>query len=156
MSLAVSPAFFDIDLDLDALKCLIFDMDGIYVPFFIDQWRMRGSESYLVKLDGVDNEIGAQAFVGKDVWALKTDLPETDEDDGYLSYEQLIGYTIEDTDGSVVGRITDVDDSTDNILFDVERPDGDRALVPAAAELVVDVNPDACKIVMNLPTGLFD
>ena len=53
------------EIDVDALSCIVLDMDGIYVPFFIEDWRPKAKESILLKLEGVTDEIAAKEFTGK-------------------------------------------------------------------------------------------
>ena len=45
-------------------SCLIFDLEGIFVPFFVRGERPRGASSCLVELDDVDSDTAASAFVG--------------------------------------------------------------------------------------------
>jgi len=55
-----------------------------------------------------------------------------------------------------VGEIVDIDDATENVLFVVERGDGSTILVPAADDLVTDIDLDGKTISMLLPEGLTD
>ena len=56
---------------------------------------------------------------------------------------------------TLVGAISGIDDTTANVLFEVERPDMTSVHVPAAEPLITDVDPDARTLTMSLPTGLF-
>jgi 16S rRNA processing protein RimM len=50
-------ATLDIDADLlPRLRCIVTDVDGIYVPFFIASHRSKGAQSVLLTIDGIDNE----------------------------------------------------------------------------------------------------
>ena len=42
-------ATIDAPVNLDSLQCIILDIDGIYVPFFIRSYRYRGSEAVLTE-----------------------------------------------------------------------------------------------------------
>ena len=46
--------------------------------------------------------------------------------------------------------------STTNVLFVVERENGEELLIPATDDLVVSVDEKAKKIEMNIPEGLLD
>jgi 16S rRNA processing protein RimM len=144
------------DLDLQDLKCVVFDVDGIFVPFFINSSRPRSSESELVTLDGIDSDEQASQFVGKEMYALSDDLSEDDTDDDGYYLDDFINYTIHDVDGSVVGVIDGYDDSTSNVLFIVKTAENKTVYVPVAPEFFVDIDHDSKLIVMNLPVGLFD
>ena len=59
------------DLDsqeISALKCVVLDMDGIYVPFFVDTVRDKSATTVLLKLDGVDSETEAKEYAGKEIY----------------------------------------------------------------------------------------
>lgn len=138
----------------DDLRCVVFDIDGIFVPFFPLGSRDRGNGRSLLSLEDIDSETKASTFVGKEIYALTDELPES-VDDGYLTLDDLVGYRIQDIDSNMVGVITGIDDSTINVLFIVERPDETEIQVPAAEELITGVDPEDKLLTMNLPEGLF-
>lgn len=136
---------------------LFFCLEGIQVPFFVRDSRPRGSHGCLFSLDGVNSDTEAAPFVGMEFYAEEKylDHSQEDDDEDYLTLDDLIGYTLCDMDAQhPVGVIAGVDDSTDNVLFEVDTPQGAQVLVPAATELVLDVDPDTQTLVMNIPQGL--
>lgn len=149
-------AAIDPILDLDTARCLVLDIDGIFVPFFVGSWRSRGSEAVLLNIDGVNDENAAKALCGKAVYALHEDVRhDSGDDDGFYA-DDLQGFTIVDDDATVIGTVVRVDTSTVNTLFEVERPDGSTVYVPVAEEFILEVNPEDRYIKMSLPTGLLD
>lgn len=147
-------AAFDDGISPESLSCLIFKVDGIYVPFFVKSWRPKGHEYTLLSIDGLNNETEAESLASQDFYALRNELPETaaGDDDG-LYVSDLIGWTVED-DSTPVGKITDYDDSTSNLLLMLERADGSTLIVPLAEDLIEEVDNDRKVLVMNLPKGL--
>jgi 16S rRNA processing protein RimM len=147
-------------IDISGLSCVIFDIDGIYVPFFIESSRSRGRESFLLSIDGITDEYQAKTLCGKTVFALATECGQPvdgDETDGDGFYaEDLIGFTVKTDDNSLTGEITDVDDSTDNVLFVITADDGKTVYVPVADEFIVDIDTEADEITFSLPAGLLD
>ena len=141
------------DLDLSELKCVFLDLDSILVPFFAENVRQRSDESVLVKFDGIENETEAGEIVGKEVFASKDDVAE-EESDGFYA-EDLIGYKAFDGE-KYIGEIEDIDVSTENSLFIVEKEDNKTVFIPIADEFIVELDPDGKKIVFDLPTGLTD
>ncbi len=141
-------------VDLDTARCLVLDIDGIYVPFFVDAWRSRGSEAVLLTIDGIDSEGAAKSLCGKAIYALNEDVEHPDGDDQGYYADDLRGYTIVDPTAGVVGRVEGIDTSTANTLFEVLLPDGSTVSVPVADELVVGLDPDSRTITMVLPDGL--
>lgn len=152
------------EVDFGGLRCIVMDIDGIFVPFFIDSVRQRGSESVLVTIDGINDEKNAKELCGKAVYALKSDLSamydadnrdgdESDEEGFYA--EDLAGYTI-NADNKSIGEIIDVDSSTDNLLFIVTNKEGDLTYIPVAEEFIIGIDTDNHIVEMSLPHGLLE
>lgn len=152
-------AVVDAEVDFDADVPNIFvDMDGLMVPFFIASSRAKGSESVLLTLEGVDTQEKALPFVNKTIYvatdSIQQEYDEDDNDGVYL--DDLIGYRLDDVDGSHIGTIESFDDSTENYLFGVRTVGGRSILIPAASDLMIDIDSDAKTITMNLPEGIID
>lgn len=151
-------ATVEVDIDvLKALSCLVSEVDGIYVPFFVNACRPKSTETVLLTIDGITSEKEASALVNHDIYALKRDYQQESDDaeaDGYpLDY--FIGFSLQQDGGPIVGTIVDVDESTDNAIFIVER-DEDEIMVPANDDLIVEFDLDKKLMVMDLPQGLLD
>ena len=74
-----------------------------------------------------------------------------------MTWAQIVGFRLVDEQlGKVVGSISSVDDSTENVLFDVATPDGKNLLIPAAEDWISDVDTEKREIRMRLPEGLLD
>lgn len=127
---------------------LILEIDGILVPFFIEEYRFKTDSNALMKFDGIDTQERARELTGCDVWFPRA-LAESDEDG--ISWAAIVGFDIiESESGKTVGRIASVDDSTINILFCLE----DGRLIPASEELIIAIDQQARTITMQLPEGL--
>ncbi|MCH5229947.1 MAG: 16S rRNA processing protein RimM [Muribaculaceae bacterium] len=135
---------------------LIVDMDGIYVPFFIESVRPKGSTSYLVKLAGIETEKEASCFVNKEINILKSDFKEISDEEGIIE-NFLIGYKIiNKVTDTIVGEIIDIEDSTTNVLFVLENEKGEEVYIPMNEELIYTINDEDREIIMDLPEGLID
>ena len=153
-------AILDIESDFIAEgNALIIEIDGIYVPFYAQSIRPKGSTSYLIKLDGINSEEEAKVFVNKLIYALKSELApflELEEEE-LLDDEDLIGYRILDaTNNDVIGAIEKVDSTTENLLFVIKTNEGDNIYVPAVDEFIQEVDDEEKIIKMILPDGLID
>ena len=151
-------ATVDVELEvLRELSCLVSDIDGIFVPFFVNAIRPKSGDSVLLTIDGIENEKEAARLVNRDIYALKRDYRQESIDadaDGY-PLDFFIGFELRDSDGSRVGEITDVDEQTENAIFVVDR-DGSEIMVPATDDLIVEFDVDNKLMVMDLPEGLLD
>lgn len=153
---------FEYDCDeheISDLEYIILSIDGIYVPFYIMGYRPKSNHTCLLQLEGVDNESDSRELCGSHVLALKSKIGNNlhgDDDYGFYTSD-LIGFTLfNHTDGAEIGRITDFDDSTDNILLIVEPDDTNknRILIPLNADLIEDIDYDSRHIVLDLPEGI--
>lgn len=151
-------ATIDVDLDtLQGLSCLVTDIDGIFVPFFVNACRPKSQETVLLTIDGIDNEKEVSRLVNHDIYALKRDYRQEslDSDADGFPLDYFIGFELHDSDGQRVGEITDVDEQTENAIFIVDR-EGAELMVPATDELIVEFDLDKKVMVMDLPHGLLD
>ena len=146
----VSFLFDDDVFDRVDADYLILDIDGILVPFFIEEYRFRSDTTALMKFEGIDTQERARELTGCDVY-FPRNLAASDDDS--ISWSAIVGFDIIDasTDKSV-GRIASIDDSTLNILFCLE----DGHLIPASEDLITQIDPQARTITMHLPAGLLD
>lgn len=149
---------FDPGINIPAIRYVIADIDGLYVPFFVESCRERGNGNVLFTIDGITDEKQAKMLARKQVF-LRSDDPAietgTDSYSDGLYASDLIGYTIVSPDGDTIGKIIDIDDSTENVLFIVERPDATDVLIPVADEFITDIDTDNAILTMDLPEGLF-
>ena len=153
MMLDIDPGYFDEG------NPAVLDIDGIYVPFYADSIRTKGSFSYLVKFEGIDSEIEAKKLVNKTVYALRDRLKEfmlENYDEEYALYDDLIGWKITDADAGVIGKVVDIDTNTENELFIVETPDGKTVYIPLTEDFIEKMDEDGKTVYMRLPDGLLD
>ncbi len=146
----VSFQFDDDVFDRVDADYLILDIDGILVPFFMEEYRFRNDSLCLVKFCDVDTQQRASELTGCDVYFPRT---LTDDTDDIPSLSSLVGFTIFDASTrQTIGRISSIDDQTANILFELE----DGQLIPANDDLVDDIDMEQQQITMNIPEGLLD
>lgn len=147
-------AFTDPIFDDTDCNYLICEVEGILVPFFIEEYRFKNDSVALVKFDGIDSIEQAQPILGSAVYFEKKYVNMDEQDEVSLSY--FIGFGITGTDEGPIGTIVDIDDNTDNWLFVVERSDGSECLIPAHDEFIINIDHNNKTIEMNLPAGLLD
>ena len=129
---------------------LILKVDGIFVPFFIEEYRFRSDANAIIKFEDIDTQERARELTGCEVF-FPRDL--ADSDDESISWASIVGFDIIDAKSGIkIGRITSVDDTTLNILFCLE----DGHLIPASNDLITSIDQQARTITMHLPAGLLD
>ena len=150
-------AVFDTDELISVVedaRHLFVELDGLMVPFTILSYRPKGSESLLLTLKGIGTQDFASRLTNKPIYLEASLLPDNSDDDDSLYLEDLVGFTILTSDGPV-GKITGYDDSTENLLFEVEAKNGSEVLVPAVGEMISDIDENSRTVTMDLPEGLF-
>lgn len=129
-------------------------IDGIPVPFFIDEFTFTTDVSGRVKFEDVNDEKDASSYVNLDVFLPRDVLSDLNHEEGG-GWHLFVGYDVLDQQGKLLGTISDVDDSTLNVLF-VLLNDGEELLIPATEDFITAVDEDKKIIEMSLPEGLFD
>ncbi len=137
----------------DTADCdyLICDIDGILVPFYMEEYRFRNEQTALVKFEDMDSVETVEFLIGCDVYLEKKYAEETNEEEMPLSY--FIGFKMEEGE-QTIGTIEDIDDSTENWLFIVKKEDGSETMVPAHEDFIVEIKQEERVMKVDLPEGL--
>lgn len=148
----VSFTFTDDIFDRVDCDYLILLMDGILVPFFMEEYRFRSDTMALVKFEGIDTAEQARRFTNVEVYFPKKFM---DEQEDVTSWNFFIGFRVEDVHHGYLGEITNVDDTTLNVLFAIEK-DGEELLLPAHEEFIISLDREKKVMKVNVPDGLIE
>lgn len=150
ITFAITDDVFDrVDADY-----LVLDIDGILVPFYLEEYRFKNDDNVLVKFEDIDTQEQVRAYTGCEVY-FPRHLSDSDEEN--MSWAEIIGFQLVDAvSGRVVGTIYHVDDSTLNLLFEITSPEGEALLIPANNDLIEEVDIEKKMIRMAIPEGLLE
>lgn len=98
--------------------------DGLFVPF---------------RSEDIAELRGEAAFV------LRSDIAE--EADGLMTWQDLVGYTIEDDEAGSIGTIDEIDESTINTLATLQ----DGRMVPLHEDFIIDIDEEAHVLRVHFP-----
>ncbi|MGI6073456.1 MAG: ribosome maturation factor RimM [Fermentimonas sp.] len=141
--------FQNIDVDFYFLR-----LDGIPVPFYIEEIIPLRDDAARVKFEDISDETEASKYLNVEVLVEKRYVEHIDDYDAD-SWSDLIGFEVVEDGGEALGTIVDVDDSTINLLLIVK--DGDKELfIPATEDYVASIDDDSKTIYLNLPEGFMD
>lgn len=130
---------------------LVLELDGIKVPFYMEEYRFKNDDVALIKFEGIDTQERARELTGADVYFPRTSPDPSQGEE--ISYASLVGFSVVDANtGKAVGEIALIDDQTDNVMFELT----DGTLLPAAEELIEDIDIENKRIEMDLPEGLLE
>ena len=123
-------------------------------PLTIETGRVH-SGRLLLRFEGVRDRTGAEAL--RNVLLIADIDPEElpEGEDEYYDH-QLMGLDVVLTDGTEIGRITEISHLPSQDLFVVERPDGSEVYVPFVEEIVLEIDLEEQRAVIDPPPGLID
>ena len=139
--------------DREKIPYFVFEIQGILVPFFLDEYRFKGSETGLMKLDGIKTEAQARSFYGLTIYLPKKFLEKVENTEIELDY--FAGFSLVDAEKGLLGVISEVDQTTENVLFVIPTKN-DELLIPAGEEYIENIDHDKKIIYVRLPEGLLD
>ena len=153
----VEMSFTDDSFDTGSADYLVLDMDGILVPFFWEEYKFKNRDTVILKFDGIDTEAQARLLTGHAVFYPKRHLPPSPEGEDTAtlsSYKALTGFSISDPQGHHLGTVEAVDDSSQNILLTIKRPDGSMTLIPFHNDFLLHFDLRERTLQLDLPEGL--
>ena len=172
---AIEVHFTDDVFDRGEADYVFLKIDGLYVPFFLEDYRFKGSESALFTLDGIDSDTAARELVGQTVYYPLDARPAEDEATisslraftGFrllIIDRQALAETAEGGDETSedgvptleLGTVKHVETTTANTLLTVEVEGGEDVLLPLHDDFVVDYDLRERYLVLDVPEGLID
>ena len=148
----LSFTFTDDSFDEAENPFLICELDGIFVPFRIKEYRFTSDSAALVKLKSIDSDSQARRLANQDVYFPKNQMHTSNQDEIY-SWDFFIGFHLIDEKLGEIGIISAVDDSTLNTLFIIEK-NNQELLIPAAKDIITRIDEAGKKLYAALPEGL--
>ncbi|WP_369035493.1 ribosome maturation factor RimM [Streptomyces adonidis] len=123
-------------------------------PLTIETGRVH-SGRLLLRFEGVRDRTGAEALRNTLLIA-DVDPEELPEGEDEYYDHQLMDLDVVLTDGTEIGRITEISHLPSQDLFVVERPDGSEVYVPFVEEIVLEIDLEEQRAVIDPPPGLID
>jgi 16S rRNA processing protein RimM len=117
-----------------------------------DDWQVFELEDFAVnakgavaKLKGIDDRTAAERLVKRDIGIPREDLIE---EDGDVLWLDLIGCEVRNTEGKVFGTVDTLMETGANDVM-VVKGDGTESLIPYINDVVIEVDRDAKRIVVD-------
>jgi 16S rRNA processing protein RimM len=104
-------------------------------------------------VEGIENRGEAEVVQGRYVLLPRDRIVELDE--GEVFYHQLLGMKVFDSNEDLVGTIEEVYELRPADLLEIRGPDGTH-FVPFLASIVVEVDPENGRMIIDPPEGLLD
>lgn len=124
-------------------------------------------QRWILSFKGVSDRTAAEALNGTTLFITRAEAEEQDraaaqeageaeedlDEEGYY-LEDLVQLTATAPDGTVLGTVTDVLEGAAQDLLQIAEPGGHTSLVPFVKAFVQEVDPDADRLVLDVPKGL--
>ena len=130
---------------------VFIEFDGLPVPFFILSIKPRGGK-FLVRFNDVLDLGDAEELAGRDLFVPFEEDEYFDEDE-LPDLEDLVGWSLEDGEGHLLGEISGYEDIPGNPCIYV-RTASSETMVPLHEDFILTFDPREKKLRMNLPEGL--
>ena len=135
------------------LDALFLDINNSLIPYFIEKSQLHKSNLLRLKFEDVSTEIDAEQLLKKEVYLPLALLPKLEGNTFY--YHEIIGFHIVDENFGSVGLISGVNDSSAQVLFEIDR-NGIEILIPLNDDIISSVDRTNKTVTVNTPPGLIE
>lgn len=108
----------------------------------------------ILKFKGIDNINDIEKYKGKSLFVTRENAVKLEKDEYFIA--DILGSTVEDEDGNILGTLKDVIITGANDVYVVENEEGKELLFPAIKECVLNVDVEHAKITVHIMPGLLD
>lgn len=129
----------------------IEDKKDSFIPYFIQQTKIKSPNETILKLEGVDIMEVARKLTPKEVWLQADDFKKVAAKSSPIA---LLGFTLVN-DGKDLGEILEVIEQPHQILCTILYK-GKEALIPVHEETLEKIDSKNRKVFVMLPDGLLD
>lgn len=127
---------------IDLKEPVFIYFDGLPVPFFIQDLRKKGTAKAVVHLNDVVSLADAEEIVGREVY-IEGEWEDEDDDD-FTGWKVL-------NRGELVGEVTGMEPIPGNLCLYVG-----ESMIPLHEDFIIDADPQARVLNLDLPDGLLD
>jgi 16S rRNA processing protein RimM len=139
--------------EYNQLGRVFVDLDGVLVPFFIDQLKPKNKGFVAVKFQDINDENAAKKLLKKSIYLPDNELSELNENSFYD--HEISGFKVYDKVKGYIGLADTVIDLVSNPLLRIEL-EGKEILVPLFEGLIKNVDRKKGELHIDAPEGLID
>jgi 16S rRNA processing protein RimM len=143
----------EFELTLERVEFVFLEIEGGLVPFFItdDSLRFRTHESAIIKFDDFDSQEKAKEVVNCNIFVFNKEIVAGQESES----DSFIDYGVFDKNHGFLGKVTDVDDFSGNIVITVLFK-SNEVMIPLSDEIVTELDYNKKELHLICPDGLLD
>lgn len=129
-------------------------IDGIFVPFRIEDYRFTSDTAGRVRLKNLNSDGKVRFLSGKEIYFPKKHLIANASCTS-CTWSYFTGFTVIDKHSGTIGRISAIEESTLNTLFIIVT-ETNEILIPATEEMIAFIDEDKKELHLVLPEGLLE
>lgn len=141
--------------DIQKMEWVFIEIDGLPVPFFIEEYEEKTTDTFILTLEDIVTEENALELVENKVFINKKDIRPNTISENIDHLSQIIGYTVIDTVRGEIGILKDILDIEMNPLLKIVNKKKE-ILLPIQTEFITAVDPKNKVISVTTPKGLID
>lgn len=134
-------------------ESIFLSIDGILVPFFIEDIFLKAPNLIVVKLEDIKDEIEAQKYRGLHFYIDKNLFTSSENEKDFV---QWLSFRVFDSEQGLVGILIDVQEYPSQLMLHVKSADKREYLIPANYDWLIKVDEEEKILEMHLPEGLLD
>jgi 16S rRNA processing protein RimM len=127
------------------------DRKDSFLPYFIEETRVKNEQEIFVKLEGVEVKETAQKLVQKEIWLLEKDFQRFAAKTAPLS---MLGFSLVNA-GKTLGEVLEVIEQPHQVLLRILY-NNKEALIPIHNETLDSIDQARKIVYLKLPDGLMD
>ena len=121
-----------------------------HIKYVVISYRSSGKFDF-VKLEGITSPEQAQEFKG---WEIHTIKDRSDLEVGYYFYSDLIGCDVKDSNGNILGEVSNVEEFPAQLTLRVKRSNNKDFFVPFIKQFINEVDVENKSIIINVLEGM--
>lgn len=139
--------------EIKNMEWVFIEIDGLPVPFFIEDYEEKTSDSLILTFEDITSEEKAAELAGCKLYINNNSLSNKKITKEYNPFYKLTGYTVIDIEYGELGVLQDILDINMNPLLQIVTM-GKEILLPANAKFIVSRDDKKKLIFVNTPDGL--
>jgi 16S rRNA processing protein RimM len=139
--------------DYTDLESIFLEVKGQLIPYFIESIEHKTNTSVKIKLEGIDSEEAARAFVKSTIYIEQDLVSERDVEQQEL--RRIEGYAVIDMTYGPIGTLTRIEDNKLNPLMIIQYEDHE-ILLPLHPDFIEKLDHKRKMVHIQAPEGLID
>lgn len=139
--------------EIEEMELVFIIVDGLPVPFFIEEFSERNNDTLLIKLEDLNSEPEAKKYSESVVYIERSVLVNSNSEGTNVNAYK--GFIVIDKELGEIGIFDSILDYDKNPIMRVLKQTTE-ILIPYNPEFIIDVNEDDRKFFVECPEGLLD